>query len=469
MKIKKYFLVLFLAAAVACEQVNPDSDSDKTGGDEIENPGDDLLGGGEIDMTDWPDYTKPQMSTGPSVVEYSQHESTLNGRPFLPLGIYGVNQADMPEVAAYGFNLIQSYQVSLDWTEDQMLDWLDTAHENGLMTFVSLNGATLDDGKVKKIKNVVRTYKDHPAVYAWYLADEPYAASVSPADLIALYEWIKAEDPNHPVVSSNWELSTFTDACDVDMRQLYDGIPSAQTPKLQGYLGNSSSNPAIKTWAAIINSYASGWGDDGGDNLNPASMYSGLTEGTPEWAAAEEQAQFVIDNMKDPEAAGLRIGSSMPTTPELLRASLYWPLIHGSNGFYYWLYSDKDVLNKRWGYYTVFHYPKTEVAVKPVISEIAQLSKFLLNPGVASSTFTQDGLYIWSKIVDNRRLVIIANESIEDFEGDIDLSELYISGRTLEVYDKVTPENDGREVALSGNILSGETIASNETRVYFVI
>lgn len=459
-KIYRLFMFTFLslAAAAACDTADPVTD-DKNGGTEI--PGDDLLEDGEVDMTGWPDYTKAEISaSGPSVVVYSQNRTTVNGKPFLPMGIYGVNQADMPAVAQYGFNLIQSYQITPESTDAEIQDWLDTALENGLMVFINLDGARLGEEKVAKIKSMVTKFKAHPAIYAWYLADEPKVDEVTPAEITSLYEWMKNEDPNHPVLTSNWELWNFSDATDVDMRQLYDGVPNLLSEDFNKYIDANSSY--IKTWVAIINSHDINWAKDG-DELNPSNMYNGLTEGTPEWTAAEEQAQFVIDNMKDPEAAGLKFSSNFPKTPLLLRSSLYWGMAHGSNGFYYWLYQNPEVLNKRWGWYTIFHKPELNAAIPGILDEFARLSKYLVNPGVSSTSFTTaDGMYVWSKVVDNRRLVIMINESSNDFEGEVDLSELYIPDRILGVFNE-----DGRKIRMEGNVMK-DTFMSNETHVYFV-
>lgn len=463
MKIFKYFIFLLLAATISCEGVTPEN-GNGTEGTGVTVPCDDLLESGEVDMTGWPDYTKAEMSaSGPSVVVYSQNKSTVNGKPFLPLGIYGVNQADMAAIAEYGFNLIQSYQVvptDLENTED----WLDAAQANGLMCFLNLDGARLDEAKIAQIQDVVKQFKNHPALYAWYLADEPKVAEVTPAELTSVYDWIKNEDRNHPVFTSNWELNNFADACDADMRQLYAGVPSCQTPDLTEYFNTYGSN--IKTWVAIVNSHDINWEQDG-DELNPANMYTDsegntLVEGTPEWEAAEAQAQFVVDHKDDPEAAGLKFSSGFPKTPLLLRSSLYWPMAHGSNGFYYWLYQDPDVLNIRWGWYTTFHKSDLNAAIPGILDEFAQLSKFLVNPGISSISISQESLHIWSKVVDNRRIIIIINESASAFEDDIDLAELYIPDRTLEVY------NDDREdILLTGNVLT-DTFEPNEVRVYFV-
>lgn len=102
-------------------------------------------------------------------------------------------------------------------------------------------------------------------------------------------------------------------------------------------------------------------------------------------------------------------------------------------------------------------------ALPGVLAEFAQLSKYLVNPGISSTSFTTaDGLYVWSKIVDNRRMIIMINESPDDFEGEVDLSELYIPDRILGVYNE-----DGRKIRMEGNIMK-DTFRSNETHVYFV-
>lgn len=50
----------------------------------------------------------------------------------------------------------------------------------------------------------------------------------------------------------------------------------------------------------------------------------------------------------------------------------------------------------------------------------------------------------------------------DDFEGEVDLSELYIPDRILGVYNE-----DGRKIRMEGNIMK-DTFRSNETHVYFV-
>ena len=79
---------------------------------------------------------------------------------------------------------------------------------------------------------------------------------------------------------------------------------------------------------------------------------------------------------------------------------------------------------------------------------------------------TKDDL---SGLIDKTGQIIVpCKYDAVDYDEDIDLSELYIPGRTLEVYNNIDSSENGRETALDGNILSGETFEANEVKVYFV-
>ena len=76
-------------------------------------------------------------------------------------------------------------------------DFLNSAAANGLRVMVNLNGvkwAQEPDG-VEQIRNLVRQFRNHPALGFWYLADEPDLAGVTVDDLTRLYTAIKEETP----------------------------------------------------------------------------------------------------------------------------------------------------------------------------------------------------------------------------------------------------------------------------------
>ena len=72
---------------------------------------------------------------------------------------------------------------------------MDAAQRNGLMVFFNLDGATLDAVKEAKIKKMVQCVKNHPALYVWYLADEPYKDKISPSTLSLI-----------PIFFINWNI-----------------------------------------------------------------------------------------------------------------------------------------------------------------------------------------------------------------------------------------------------------------------
>ena len=419
-----------------------------------------------------PDYTQPYLTDSASVVTYSQTQSTVNGKPFIPMGLYGVNAADMHKVKDLGFNLVQTYGF-FKMSHEKQIEYLDSARYNNMMVFAGLNGAhDLSDEHFGKIKSTVLAIKDHPALYAWYLADEPSVKNVTPERFQEVYDWIKKTDPNHPVINSNWEIQNFKDACDADMRQLYSGLPYRQTSRLESYLYEE--NKGQKTWVAILNAYDSGWEEPGviGPNLNPTTAFDklaakGLKNGDPEWEKEEQRWQPLLDNLDNPAAAGFHTTASFPDTPAGVRGSIYWAFVHGSNGFYYWLYTNPEAgLNLRWGWYTLFFQPQLSEAVKSTLSEIAQLSKFLINPHLDYTSFKDEanpGFFVWSKCVDGKRIVIVVNESGKPESGmTVDLSPLGLSAESLEVFNE-----DGRTLTLQNGMLT-DSFLQDEAHVYFV-
>lgn len=419
-----------------------------------------------------PDYTEPFITDGPSQVTYSQTLSTVNGQPFIPLGIYGVNLKDMPSVKDIGFNLIQNYGF-FSWSHEDQTRYLDAAKDNGLMVFAGLNGTSkLTDEYLSKMKQTVLAHKDHPALYAWYLADEPKIADTDPEEFQAVYDWIKENDPNHPVISSNWELRNFLNACDADMRQLYDGVPHKLTPTLEPYV--CKENKGEKAWVAIINSYDSGWAGPGKTvpTLNPTRPFGalakkGIKDGDPEWEAEEARWKPLLEHLDDPAAAGFQTSVSFPDTPEKVRGAIYWAFAHGSNGLYYWLYSNPESgLNLRWGWYTLFYQPHLTEAVKTTFAEIGELSEYLNNPHRDYTSFKDEknpGIFVWSKAADGKRLVIVINETGSELnDATFDLSPLGLSGETLRVF-----KEDGRLYTLENGIMK-DSFLKDEAHVYFV-
>ena len=84
---------------------------------------------------------------------------------------------------------------NLAWTETA--EHLDTAHSHGLRSLHSIGPRDLDDPKWKKwVDARIEEAKDHPAMYAYYLQDEP-TPDAFPL-LARLVKYLRERDPAHP-------------------------------------------------------------------------------------------------------------------------------------------------------------------------------------------------------------------------------------------------------------------------------
>ncbi len=136
----------------------------------------------------------------------------VNGKPFFPIGIYSASMADLPMLAAAGFNAVHSY--GWDHKDNANVQgwgaqFLDAAAQNGLMALVGMNREEVTAEKYLSSAERVRMFRDHPAVLAWHTMDEPGAGVVEhdPKEFAAdafmpgIYQVIKENDSRHPVTA----------------------------------------------------------------------------------------------------------------------------------------------------------------------------------------------------------------------------------------------------------------------------
>ncbi len=128
----------------------------------------------------------------------------VDGKPFFPIGMftYELN----PEVLAE-LHELQCNTILHGFATNQ----LDLLQKQGLMAVCSAQPAWREAAR------------NHPALLAWYLADEPEGRL--PAETARnQYVELKAQDPNHPIglCHTSFEaLKDFKDACDFTMTDIY--------------------------------------------------------------------------------------------------------------------------------------------------------------------------------------------------------------------------------------------------------
>jgi len=118
-----------------------------------------------------------------------------------------VVEENMPRVRRAGFDFVHNYRWEWDQDDDAVRAYLDAAQRNGLMAFIGFDRGNYSNNGLcqlnfEHVANRIAALRDHPALLAWYLFDEPDLPHqyVSPRNLRRLYDFIHALDPYHPVI-----------------------------------------------------------------------------------------------------------------------------------------------------------------------------------------------------------------------------------------------------------------------------
>jgi len=138
----------------------------------------------------------------------------VNKLPFFPFGFYCYSPvySTLPEEEAVkGFNMMSPYQKILPETLNERKAYMDRCAELGMKVHYNLlsvsggggvgskiDGIT-DEVKKERLINEIKTFRDHPALLAWYISDEPNGKSITPEQLEEIYRTVKENDPWHPV------------------------------------------------------------------------------------------------------------------------------------------------------------------------------------------------------------------------------------------------------------------------------
>jgi hypothetical protein len=180
-------------------------------------------------------------ATGPIKVEVVQKDGKWQllrgGEPYYVNGVGGKEY--LKEAAAYGANSLRT------WSPDGAQAILDEAQSKGLTVLMGLwvgqerQGFDYDDpkavkGQLEGFREVVKTFKDHPALLMWGVGNENdlfydnYKVWNAIEDIAAM---IHEEDPNHPTM-------TVTAGLDVaEVQLIKERAPSIDIYGINTYAG----------------------------------------------------------------------------------------------------------------------------------------------------------------------------------------------------------------------------------------
>ncbi len=163
----------------------------------------------------------------------------VDGLPFFPVGFYCYwpVQSGLPEAEVVrGFNMISPYQPNDERTRHARRAYMDRCAELGMKVHYHLlsvaGGGGVDamgqtftpDEKRRMLLEEIRTFRDHPALLAWYIADEPIARGLPPDSLEKVVQLIRQEDPYHPismVFNYTRNAARYKDVLDIVMADPY--------------------------------------------------------------------------------------------------------------------------------------------------------------------------------------------------------------------------------------------------------
>lgn len=238
-------------------------------------------------------------------------------RDFYPIGIYSVPSTnEYPMLRAAGFNLI---------TGSANAATLDAARASGLGVLATPGTQAGKKMDASKAWQVVSGFDRHPALWAWYLMDEPDLHGVRPGEVLRLHRLVRQAGGRKPtalVLFQGSEALNYSGLTDILMIDRYPvpWLPLANFPQhvRMARLGLGPKKPLI----AVIQAFS--------------------------WTAFPDLL---------PGRTNLR-----PPTREELRCMTYCALVRRATGLFYYSYDD--------GKWKIRDHPATWEALRTVVSEV---------------------------------------------------------------------------------------------------
>lgn len=164
----------------------------------------------------------------------------VNKLPFFPFGFYcysPVYPSFPEEEIVKGFNVMSPYQKIIPETFNERKAYMDRCAELGMKVHFNLLSVSGGGGVGSKIEDLseeekrerliaeIKSFRDHPALLAWYISDEPNGRNISPDQLLEIYRIVKENDPWHPVsivfMAPFLTARKYSDALDIVMADPY--------------------------------------------------------------------------------------------------------------------------------------------------------------------------------------------------------------------------------------------------------
>jgi hypothetical protein len=345
----------------------------------------------------------------------------VSGLPYFPFGFFSyfpVQPALPEEEVIKGFNMISPYQDIDKKTLKSRKAYMNRCADLGMRVNYNLcsvagGGGVAGSGsegltrqqKMERLQKEVEMFRDHPALLAWYIADEPDGRGLPADSLRETYKLIKELDPYHPVsmvISSPRKTGEYREVTDIMMTDPYP-VPNGNIGDVKEYTGKVWSNswPEEPVWTVV------------------------QAFGGNEWWEREPDAREV-------------------------RAMTYLAIIHGSTGVQYFIRNSPNSFPKStatWG------------ECGTLATEIAELTADILSPHPAPVVIASEGS-IHARAWNRRGLVTIAVVNVKNEPAEFTLR---MEDVTITIPADVMFEN--RKIVVADGVVK-DMIDGYGTRVY---
>lgn len=315
------------------------------------------------------------------------------GRRIFPFGIYQVRVQDMAEVKAHGFEVVHLYEWEKSSDDVACRAYLDACAQHELMAFVGFPRKRIMEGDFDCIARRVQMLAQHPALFCWYLYDEPALKKqyVSPERLTEFADRIRALDPYHPVVVTTWEkdMGTYRRSWDVHWSQAYGSEPSYVAHLVDRH----------RTWVG---------------SPSPISLLLNSFD-SEQLKALDRKEISCLDYAK------------FSHDGDFLRACAFLGIVKKCNGIWWWWFGRGDARYVSVGNHARAWSDLTAVvkeldAYRPLVVAEGRVVTGVATPGNAPiEKYNDPRVEWWAKTVDGRTTVIAVNVAPHPLEVDLDL------------------------------------------------
>ena len=236
-------------------------------------------------------------------------------RPF-PIGIYSVPLTNLSVVREAGFNLVVGGAEK---------SYLDTAASNGLQVLAHPGTSAGPGFNAQRARATVRAFDSHPALWGWYVVDEPDLSRIPPSEVQRANSFLKgipARKPTALVLFQGYEARQYANIADVTMIDRYP-IP----------------------WLPLANLAQ-----------HVRDVRLALGQDKPLFAVIQAMSWQAYPNLM-PNEPNLR-----PPTFEELRCMTYCALVEGATGIFFYSFEDSG--------WKIREHPDVWEALRRVVGEI---------------------------------------------------------------------------------------------------